>query len=790
MTESPEPLGPPSQNIEALVTRAVSEQIDPLRAQVSAMGRAVAIVAGRLAGPQQLAELSSRLDGLRARLDDVAPRETSLASLERTVQDELATRLDALTERIDRSTAPLSILPTLLEAIPLAMARALDEAQAPDRRAQVEEIGTAVSRAVDQALAQAGPGQDDLARLAERVEALEAAVRGEADARRAQTDDLRQALSVAVTHAVAKVDQARGLDAERILERMVALGSPAQPDPDDRRALVDDLRAAVTSAVAPALAAAVDQAVARVEATQGAERDRILDRMASIEAAVDAGQAQASGLRDAVAGRIDEWLTTVEGARTADVERLERSIAEIEAARAADAARLSEELAALHAPLAQDAAARRAELDGMRDTLAAAVERIVGQVEAARAGGAAELVDQVTALAGRVEAEAQRREAQAAALLTTIDERLQSLHLAGVDAGQEQERRLSDRVATATAEQVRLVLDRIDERTAPLVALESVPALVAAEVQAATARALADQIGPLVAKLVEAGDGLAHEGGRIEALARAHAGEARAVEERLAAMLADVVERAEAAIDRSRARVNEGQVALHARFDAVMAELQSSVNASAERLEACVTEGVDVVRALSGHQNAALLDTVNRTSQQVRESLAALRAAVEDDGHDPRIDALVLEQVASREAQLAAIEAVSARIGEIGPMVAHALLSEVERAVRAANATEEAVAGLRVAVEGGPDDGSAARLELLEQSLDDLRASQAALREVVETGTHKAELTAIDVRGLRERLAPHLVALTEATTRRADADQAGFDAVLARLDQLLAARLR
>ena len=75
-------------------------------------------------------------------------------------------------------------------------------------------------------------------------------------------------------------------------------------------------------------------------------------------------------------------------------------------------------------------------------------------------------------------------------------------------------------------------------------------------------------------------------------------------------------------------------------------------------------------------------------------------------------------------------------------------------------------------------------------AIDDLRATQTVLREAVQDGAHKAELAALDIRGLRDRLTPHLVALADATTRRAEADQAGFDAVLARLDQLLTARQR
>lgn len=428
MSERPEPFRPGSRDIEALVSRAVTEQIDPLRAQLSSLGRALAIVADRVPGRQEVAELS------------------------------------------------------------------------------------------------------------ERVEALEGAVRAEADARRAQTDDLRQALAVAVAHAVAKVDQARGADADRILEAVAGLSRPPEPDPQDLRVLVDELR----------------------------------------------------------------------------------------------------------------------------QVLATAVDQIVGRVGAAGATGADQLLDQVAALADRVEAEAQRRDVQAAALLPTIDERLHALHRAGVNAGEEQERRLEARLEAVTSEQGERIVGRIDERTATLATLESVPADVAAEVQAATARALADQVEPLVAKLAEAADGLAHEAGRIKALVERAVRAASAAEEAVAGLRPD-----------------------------------------------------DLRAALAGAADTAA-DEVRAAARRLEEVLAA--------------------------------------------------------------------------VAEGSDDGPADHLERLERSVADLRTSQAALRQVVEDGAQKAELASIDVRGLRGRLAPHLVALADATTRRAEADEAGFDAVLARLDQLLAPR--
>ena len=148
---------------------------------------------------------------------------------------------------------------------------------------------------------------------------------------------------------------------------------------------------------------------------------------------------------------------------------------------------------------------------------------------------------------------------------------------------------------------------------------------------------------------------------------------------------------------------------------------------------------------------------------ELTEAVAGLRATVESLRQDTRLDELIDEQAAVRQAQLAAVDRVRSRVDELGPVVAQALLSEVERVVRSATAAEA-------------------------DALADLRASQVAVREAVQVGVQKAELAALDIRGLRDRLTPHLVALAEATTRRAEADQAGFDAVLARLDTLLTAR--
>ena len=418
-----------------------------------------------------------------------------------------------------------------------------------------------------------------------------------------------------------------------------------------------------------------------------------------------------------------------------------------------------------------------AQLEGSASTAvlgqnAAAAEQAVARIEAARAADTAALVKQVAALAVRAEADAVRRDEQAVAMLA---------------------------------------------------ALEAIGSRVAAEVHRATAAALPDQVEPLVARLAEALEALGPEGDRSEATEGRPGAQAEAVEERVAAMFVEAAERAERATDRSRARLAEGQVALAARFDTITEGLLSALSASNDRLEGRLAERIEELRAASGHQNGALLDAVNRSSHHVGEGLAKVRS-------DPRIEALLLEQVAARDAQLEAIDALSSRMAEVGPLVARALLGEVERATRSANAAEEAVAQLQPealravlsetaqkaageveavtgrleeAIDALPDEldrrlavlaeAAAAAVDVTtatSTAIADLRASQLALREAVDEGAHKAELAAGDLRSLRDRLSPHLVALAEATSRRADADQAGFDAVLARLDRLLGERQR
>ncbi|MEO5680474.1 MAG: hypothetical protein ABIS47_12490 [Acidimicrobiales bacterium] len=409
------------------------------------------------------------------------------------------------------------------------------------------------------------------------------------------------------------------------------------------------------------------------------------------------------------------------------------------------------------------AAAGVAPVEVLRQAVAAAVERAVAPIEATRAADTARLIERLEAIEARSAAATQRSEEQALALLAAMNR----------------------------------------------------------------------QIEPLVARLTEAVDTVVHAEGRVGALARGSAGESRAVEERVAVVLAAITDdaaRTGTAVEESRVRLLEGQVALAARVDEVANSLLAAVERAIGGFEGRVGESLDQVAAAGASGQAAILGGLDRARQQLDEGLVAVRsalvavsadqaagrtqaerlaaavagqveevhAAVRTLAGDPRHDAVVLELAAGHQAQLAALDGLAGRISDVGPLVARALLSEVERAARAASAAEDAVLALdpealRAAL---VDAGQAAIRDLVDRvaeaaeahgaALHDLRAVQAALRQAVEDGGRQAAVAAGDVRGLRERLAPHLAALAEATTRRSAADQAGFDAVLARIDQLLA----
>ena len=426
----------------------------------------------------------------------------------------------------------------------------------------------------------------------------------------------------------------------------------------------------------------------------------------------------------------------LEAGRPGDAQPILDHLAAGDASRADDAARMLDRVTALASMVARAVEASQTEADSVRGAVAEAIERSSGRTEDLRGGDTDRLVERLTALETAAAAAERRRDEQAAALLAAIDERL-------------------EKVLSATARTV--------------------------EGADASRRA---QLDALIGALTDAVDALAHAEGRIDSLAGAHVGEARAVEDRVAGLVTGVGEQAEAAVDRSRARIAEGQVALGARFEHLVADLLTTIHAVNSDLGTTLATSIDGLRAAGSGQSAALLDAVNRSRGEAGE--------VERAG----LDALLIEVAAGRHDQLRAVEAVAARVDEVGPLVARALLAEVERAARAASAAEDAAVGAtelsaerfaRLELAIGERTGGA-EAQAIEEAWREVRTLHSSVCAAIQEGARAAELTASDVRSLRDRITPHLVALGEATTRRVDADQAGFDAVLARMDQLLPTR--
>ena len=662
-----------------------------------------------------------------------------------------------------------------------------------------EDVRAVVAAAVEDAVARVEAARSaDASQVLERIAALEGRLALDADARQTHTDGVRKAAAAVhqalaqveaarsadaitlerslaqiegawatdaakIQRALARIEAARAADTNRLHKQIATLAEPAGVDGGGGQAQLDEMRTAVL--------ATTEEAIAQAEAARSADAERLVGQVASvadaltIEAAMR--RAEADELRAAVAGKV------------------EQAIAAAEASRAADTSRLLDQIAGLQRSPAVEAAALRSQIDEARQTISVLLDQVTTRIEALHGPDAAALLEELSALASRAASDVQRQDEQAAALLAAVQERLQSLHAAAGQEGDARTERLAERLEANNANHAAAVLAGLEERTSGLAAL--VPE-VAAQVNEATAAALSSHAERLVTGLQEATDALTDQGGRIEALARARAAEARAAEERVAALLIDVAERAERAVDRSRARIAEGQVALNGRIDSATSALLQALGEATDRLESGLVESVEGMRATGGHQDEALLEALTGSGRELAEGLAEVKAAiaaslpaeavhraelaeavqklqatVESLRQDSRLDVLIDEQTAARQAQLAAVDRVRSRVDELGPVVAQALLSEVERAVRSATANEA-------------------------EALADLRTFQAATREAVQVGVQKAELAALDIRGLRDRLTPHLVALAEATTRRAEADQAGFDAVLARLDSLLTAR--
>jgi len=731
VSDSPEPSWTASRELENLVQRVVAESVEPLRAELATMGRNLATMAARLPQPELTDEVTGRFDAIVARIDGARVAES---------------------ESIERFTA---------------------------------QIETA--------------RRTEGANLLRQMTTLAEAIADDSDLRRTQADDLRTALARSLEQAIAEAELLRTADTTRILDQVGTLA--ARADADDRR------RAEETRA----LLAAVDERLLNLHATGTTADDASQARLAlaSLERSI--------APLAALPGQVDEMSVTLATAIQAAVahngiarseqvdglgHRIAEAMAQIEITRTADNDRVLAEIVALEGPLERDRIDREARFDDIRHAVTD-LEQTLNKLGAVGAADTARVLEQVTALAAWAEADDPRRTEQTIALLDGVEERLLNLHATGAAASGASESRLTTHMEAVAARHAQELTDRIDERTAAMVELGG---RAAAEIHDATAACLAGQVEPVVAGLIEAIDTLAHEGGRVEALARGHVGELRAVEERVAAMFAEIAVQTDGAVASASRQIHEE-----------MAEVRSALLAAGLVPAASQGQADNQINALGA-------------------SLETVLAAVEAIGRDPRLEVLAAEQVAARQAQLDAVEALSGQIAEVGPVVARALLSEVERASRSANAAEEAVARLRpdtlravlneaaehAAVEvhaaaqrldeailalSDAQTGIRSQLAELatrtlerpaavtdevaqasETAIDDLRASQRALREAVQDGAHKAELAAIDIRGLRDRLAPHLVALADATTRRAEADQAGFDAVLTRLDQLLVGR--
>ncbi len=563
--------------------------------------------------------------------------------------------------------------------------------------------------------------------------------------------------------------------------------------PDRSAPSTQELEAVVSRVVAEGISPLHEQ-VARLGRAVAILGDRVRPRTD-----VDLAE-RLDEVRQAMSAAVEQGVVWIESTVTTDSSRLLDQVAALEVALVAGADVLRAQCDDARTTMVAEVGARQAQVEDLSRTLSMTIDAVERRMETARAADLALLLDRIEQLDVRSAAASRRSEDQTVALLAAVDERLQSVLAAGANAG-----------------------------------------------------------GADVTGLVQAT-------ARIEALASGNVEEVRGVQSRVASMLDALAERTEGALDRSRARTAEGQVALSARFEGLRVDVLAAVQATSDRLEAAMKEGMNLLCDAGGQESAGLLAAVTRSAQQAGEGLAevramlvaggsgskvrqvedgrliaavterldAIRGAVESLSHDARLDMIVLEVAAGRRDQRSAIETVSGRIDEVGPLVASALLSEVERAARSASAAEEAVMALNPealratlasfgtqTAEGAKattarlDRAVAAIAELIDEkmarieqgqagiraqvvdtakagevTLHHLRAVQAGLRETVQDGAHKAELAAVDMRALRDRLTPHLVALAEATSRRADADQAGFDAVLARIDQLLGPRIQ
>jgi len=174
--------------------------------------------------------------------------------------------------------------------------------------------------------------------------------------------------------------------------------------------------------------------------------------------------------------------------------------------------------------------------------------------------------------------------------------------------------------------------------------------------------------------------------------------------------------------------------------------------------------------------------------QRAANAASAAEDAVASLRPDALQEALVDAVARAAEEVRQATRRVDENIALIADQLGHGLASLAD--------TQAAIRRELAELPRPTEEAAVARLEEMDRSLAGaltglavaIDTSRDKVVGLAADGAHKSELAVLDIRGLRDRIAPHLEALAEATMRRAEADQAGFDAVLARLDQLLGTR--
>ena len=240
--------------------------------------------------------------------------------------------------------------------------------------------------------------------------------------------------------------------------------------------------------------------------------------------------------------------------------------------------------------------------------------------------------------------------------------------------------------------------------------------------------------------------------------------------------------------------LDERLTALMARLDEIDARTTATAQHSDAQAIALLAAVDDRLQALLAHldKRTAVLADLEVLPQRVIDEVGRATASV----LERHVQALVARLADAADTLVHAegrIEALSrghggeARAGE--ERLGSAFGQVADRMESAVQATDDRLSRLEEA-SGALRDDLEQMASVTINAIEELRAVQSALRDAVEEGSRQAGVAANDVRALREHLGPHLAALIEATTRRADAEQAGFDAVLGRIDRLLHERER